>query len=216
MRSRRSTRRLMAHGTLRKGDCAYATPNLSLYYLHTAATTRPTSTTPTPRRRRPDAGELEGRQRMLRMFRFVRHPSPAPNAPALAPCPLRCRARDLPHRRRVHGRQGRFPQSDGFPRQRCQRLQLHRPPQPVDRLRRHLPRRILRTPKVPFRALIPKGSAARSPSPGRNLSADRIGRRDPRPVHLHGDGPGDGRRGRPGGAARRGVTRGPRPPTSWP
>ena len=162
-------------GTLQKGDWAYANMEPFIYYLrhggHNATHIYDADTSDADGQTRAD---IEGRERMLRMFRFVRESIPGAERASLtfmAPFGL---ARETYHTVGEYTVvKDDFVKATDFPDKVANAfnyIDLHSAEVGCEVSFIDDPGRV---PTVPFRALIPKGSR-RITVAGRNVSANRI------------------------------------------
>jgi len=161
-------------GRLKKGDFAYANRSPFRYYLdhggHNCTHIYDADTSDADGQTRAN---LEGRARMLRMFRFVRQSIPGCERAVLKSMAVQALARET---YRTAGEyvvtSQDFMQATDFPDKVCNAfnyVDMHGEDRGCD-LFFHESEDLL--PKVPFRALIPKGSS-RITVAGRHVSADR-------------------------------------------
>ncbi len=165
----------MRDGVLRAGDWAYANMEPFLYYLqhggHNATHIHDADTSDADGQTRAD---IEGRERMLRMFRFVRETIPGAERARLAFMAPHGLARETYHTvgEYVVVRDD-FVKATEFEDRVCNAFNY------IDLHSRSIGCEVTfiddpeAVPTVPFRALIPKGSR-RITVAGRNVSADRI------------------------------------------
>jgi hypothetical protein len=165
----------LAAGRLRKGDWAYANMEPFLYYLqhggHNATHIYDADTSDADGQTRAD---IEGRERMLRMFRFVRESIPGAERAYLAFMAPHALARETYHTVGEYTVARKdFVQATDFPDKVCNAfnyIDLHSQAIGCEISFIENPDRV---PTVPFRALIPRGSR-RLTVAGRNVSANRI------------------------------------------
>ena len=165
----------MRDGVLRKGDWAYANMEPFVYYLrhggHNATHIYDADTSDAEGQTRAN---IEGRERMLRMFRFVRENIPGAERATLKMMASRAMARETFHTvgeytvvkddfLRATVFEDRVANAFNY-------VDLHSQEAGVEVTFIEDPDRI---PTVPFRALIPRGSR-RITVAGRNVSANRI------------------------------------------
>jgi 2-polyprenyl-6-methoxyphenol hydroxylase-like FAD-dependent oxidoreductase len=165
----------LAAGRLQKGDWAYANMEPFLYFLqhggHNATHIYDADTSDADGQTRAD---VEGRERMLRMFRFVRESIPGAERAYLAFMAPHALARETYHTVGEYTvvKQD-FMEATDFPDKVANAFNY------VDLHSREVGCEVTfieaegRVPTVPFRALIPRGSR-RLTVAGRNVSANRI------------------------------------------
>ena len=165
----------MRDGVLRKGDWAYANMEPFLYYLqhggHNATHIYDADTSDADGQTRAD---IEGRERMLRMFRFVRESVPGAERARLGYMAGAALARETYHTVGEYTVvKDDFVRATDFPDRVCNAFNY------IDLHSREIGCEVSfiedpdAVPTVPLRALVPRGSR-RITVAGRNVSADRI------------------------------------------